>query len=137
MHSQPNPVLTPVRPIFRAVVATVVPEAAALGEPDWQDLELLVDHAVAQRPPSLQRQLRMFLRAIQWWPLLRHRQRFTSMPPQTRTQFLSYLQDHRIETIRVGFWGLRTLALLGYYGRPQARDAIGYHADSRGWEVQT
>jgi hypothetical protein len=37
--------------------------------------------------------------------------------------------------IRVGFWGLRTLALLGYYARPEAAEEIGYTADRRGWEA--
>jgi hypothetical protein len=136
LHSPANPALTPVRPIFRAVVATVVPEAAALDEPAWRELESVVEQAIAERPPALQRQLRLFLRAIQFWPLFRQGKRFTSLQPGARTRFLSYLQDHRIQTIRVGFWGLRTLALLGYYGRPQAREAIGYRADPRGWEAR-
>lgn len=131
-----NSVLAPVRPVFRAVVATVIPDAAALDEPAWRDVESLAEDALTRRPPALRRQLQTFLRAIQWWPLLRHGRRFTSLPPHARTQFLSHLQDHRIETIRVGFWGLRMLALLGYYGRPQARDAIGYRPDRRGWEAR-
>ena len=128
--------LSPVRPIFRAVVATVVPEAAALDEPAWRELESAVESSIADRPPALRRQLRMFLRAIQWWSVLRHGKPFTALPAQARTRFLAYLQDHHLTTIRVGFWGLRTLALLGYYGRPQACDAIGYRADRRGWEAQ-
>ncbi len=136
LYSQSNSVLIPVRPIFRAVAATVVPEAAALDDAAWLDLEAAVEHALRQRPPQMRRQLRIFLRAVQWWPLLRHGKRFTALTPATRTRFLSHLQEHRIEAIRVGFWGLRTLALLGYYGRSQARDAIGYRPDRRGWEAR-
>jgi len=40
-----------------------------------------------------------------------------------------------MQIIRVGFWGLRTLALLGYYARPEAAQEIGYTADPRGWEA--
>ena len=123
------------RPVFRAFIATIVPEAAALDEPAWTDVETTVEHTLRERPPALRRQLRLLLRAIQWWPILRHRRRFTRMDATARRQFLSYLQDHRLLLIRVGFWGLRTLALLGYYGRPEAAATIGYRADARGWEA--
>lgn len=128
--------LSPVRPLFRALVTTVVPEAVTLDEPAWHELESLVEQALGDRPPALQRQLRIFLRVIQWWPILRHGKRFTALSLSTRTRFLCYLQDHRVERIRVGFWGLRTLALFGYYGRQQAREFIGYRPDPRGWEAQ-
>ena len=48
---------------------------------------------------------------------------------------LTYLQDHPVQLIRAGFWGLRTLAFLGYYGQPETRAAIGYGPDARGWEA--
>ena len=46
-----------------------------------------------------------------------------------------FLQDHPVERIRCGFWGLRTLVFLGYYGRPSGVQATGYRADPRGWEA--
>jgi len=124
---------SPVRPIFRAVVSTVVPEASRLDEPGWRELESLVEAALRDRPPAMHRQLRLFLRAIQWLPAFRYGRVFTSLSEQRRTQFLSHLEDHGIELVRCGFWGLRSLALLGFYGRPEAVRAIGYAADPRGW----
>ncbi len=139
MPSLPSPeasrTLPSVQRVFRAVVATVIPEAAALDEAAWAEVEEAVEQALARRPQSLQRQLRLFLRALQWWPVLRHRRRFTALSDGARRQFLSHLQDHRVQRIRVGFCGLRTLALLGYYGRPPAAAEIGYRADPRGWEA--
>jgi hypothetical protein len=38
--------------------------------------------------------------------------------------------------LRRGSWGLRTLVLMGYYGRPDAKQEIGYRADPRGWEAR-
>jgi len=128
-------VLSSVRPIVRAVVTTVVPEANQLDEQGWQELEALVESTLRDRPPAMLRQLRSFLLALQWFCLLRYGRRFTSLNADRRTQVLSYLQDHRIELIRCGFWGVRTLAFLGYYGRAEAVRAIGYAADPRGWEV--
>ena len=128
--------LSPVRAIFRAVVSTVVPEARELSEPGWSELELLVATTLQNRPRAMQRQLRLFIRTIQWLPVFRYGKRFTSIRAEQRTQILCYLQDHRVEVIRCGFWGLRTLALLGYYGRPESVQAIGYAADPRGWEAR-
>jgi len=128
--------LSPVRPIFRAVVSTVVTEAGQLDERGWQELESLVETTLEGRPPAMLRQLRIFLRMIQWCSVLRFGRRFTSLSPARRTRMLTYLEDHRIELVRCGFWGLRTLAFLGFYGRAETLQAIGYAANSSGWEAQ-
>ncbi len=128
-------VLSPVRLIFRAMVSTVVPEAKELNDLNWSELEMLVETTLQNRPRAMQRQLRLFIRTIQWLPVFRYGKRFTSLSAEQRLQILCYLQDHRVEVIRCGFWGLRTLALLGYYGRPEGVQATGYAADPRGWEA--
>jgi hypothetical protein len=127
--------LSPLRAIFRAAVSTVVPEANQLNEQGWRELETLVEGTLRNRPPAMLRQFRLFLRTIQWLSIFRYGRGFASLSADRRTRVLSYLQDHRIELIRCGFWGLRTLAFLGFYGRAEAAQAIGYAADPRGWEV--
>jgi len=129
----PPPVFPPV--FLRAFVSTIVPEAAALDDGRWADVEAAIEGVLQQRPNSIRRQLRMFLRVMQWLPLLRYGRRFTSLNPQQRAHFLSYFESHRLLLMRSGFWGVRTLALLGYYGRPEAAELIGYGADRRGWEA--
>ena len=126
-------VLAPVRAVFRAVVVTVVPDAKQLDDRGWLALEALVEDALAIRPLALRRQLQLFLRAIQWLPVVRYGRTFAVLQNEQRTRVLRYLQDHPIEHIRCGFWGLRTLAFLGYYGRPEGANAIGYRPDPRGW----
>jgi hypothetical protein len=128
--------LSPVRAIFRAVVFTVVPEANQLDEQSWRELETLVEMTLQDRPPAMQRQIRLFLRMIQWLPVFRYGRSFTSLSAERQIRVLCYLQDHRIELIRCGFWGVRTLALLGFYGRAEGVRAIGYAADPRGWGVR-
>jgi hypothetical protein len=125
----------PLRMVFRAFVSTVVPEAMDLDEPRWVELEGLVEETLGRRPRNLQRQLRLLLGGIQWLPLLVYGHTFTSLDPARRARFLSTLQDHPLQLIRKGFFGLRTLVLLGYYCRPEAARAIGYAADPRGWEA--
>jgi hypothetical protein len=128
-------VLAPVRAVFRAVVVTVVPDAKQLDEPSWLALEELVEDALDIRPPALRGQLQLFLRAIEWLPVVRYGRTFAGLGDEQRSRVLRYLQDHPVERIRCGFWGLRTLAFLGYYGRPEGAHAIGYAPDPRGWEA--
>ncbi len=127
--------LAPVRAVFRAVVVTVVPDAKQLDEPSWLGLEELVEDAIEIRPPALRGQLRLFLHAIEWLPVVRYGRTFAALGDAQRCRVLRYLQDHPVERIRCGFWGLRTLTFLGYYGRPEGAHATGYRPDPRGWEA--
>ena len=120
--------------IFRAIAATIVPESTALDEDGWRELASIVDALLHSRPESLQKQLRLFVGFVQWLPVVRYGRPFTRLNPIARTRVLTHLQNDRIPKIRTGFWGLRTMILAGYYGRPAAARAIGYTADPRGWE---
>jgi len=122
--------------IFRAVVSTIVPEAAAMDEQEWRDIHQVIEALLRDRPESLKRQLRIFLRAIQWLPVVRYGRSFTRLNPAARARVLAHLQNDRIQKVRVGFWGLRTIVLAGYYGRPQAAQAIGYAATPQGWQAR-
>jgi hypothetical protein len=128
--------LAPVRDTFRAVAVTVVPEASSLDEKAWADAEALVERTLARRPAGMQRQLVVFLRAIEQLPRLRWGRAFTALDPEERTRFLSALEHAPLLLLRRGFWGLRTLVFLGYYARPEAAVEIGYGADARGWEAR-
>ncbi len=128
--------LTPLEPVFRAVVRTVVPNSAGLDERGWRELEALVNESLLGRPKTLRRRLRLFVRLVQWLPVFRYALTFTSLDNRRRTAFLTSLQRSRIRLVRVGFWGLRTLAFLGYYGRIGAAEAIGYRPDPRGWQAE-
>lgn len=132
MHETHRGALDSVRGIFRSVVRTVVPEAEGMSEGEWAELESIVDDALRQRPPGMRRQLRIFLRAIRWLPVLRWGRRFPALSRDARTRFLRALQDAPLLLVRRGFWGVRTLAFMGYYGREAARDEIGYDARLRG-----
>jgi len=127
--------LAPLRPVIRAFLCAVVPEATALDETGWSEFERLMELALGDRSPAIQRQVRLFLRFIQWWPMVGYGRPFTALDPAQRARFLSSLEEHPVERIRLGFWGLRTLVLLGYYGQPEVQKAIGYAADARGWEA--
>lgn len=128
--------LASVRPILRAIATAVVPEAARLDDPGWLDVERIVAGAVAARPAALRGQILLFIRLIEWAPLLRHGARFSRLDAGRRARFLSALENAPLLPIRRGFWGLRTLLLMGYYGRPEAAREIGYRAVPDGWAVR-
>lgn len=131
-----EPVLPPVRAPFRALAATIVPEAAWLKEPGWVELERIVEEALAARPPAMRRQLRLLIRVLDLLPVLRYGRRFGALGPAQALRFLSAFQDSPLLLLRRGVWGLRTLVFMGYYARPEGSAAIGYRADPRGWEAR-
>lgn len=120
------------RPVLRSVARTVVPEAGELDGAGWDELEAIVEDALSDRPPAVRRQLRLLLRALQWAPVARWGRRFTSLRPRRRERVLAALQDAPLLVLRRGFWGLRTLVLMGYWGREEAAGEIGYDAGLRG-----
>lgn len=128
--------LATVRPAFRAIGATVVPEAGRLDEHGWNDLEQIVSEAIGQRPPRLRRQLITLIRLVEILPVVRYGRRFSALDPERRARVLAALQDAPLLLVRRGIWGLRTLVLMGYYGRPAAWSEIGYRGTARGWEAR-
>ena len=123
-------------PAFRAVATCVVPEASRLDAAQWDEMEAIVGGAIAARPRAVQRQLALFLILLEWFPLFRYGRRLSRLDPARRTTFLDRLQRSPLLLVRRGFWGVRTLVLMGYYGRPAAAVEIGYRANARGWEAR-
>ncbi len=120
---------------FRTIASVVVPESADLDDRAWHEMEALVLDSLSRRPPPLQRKLRLFIHAVEWLPVLSYRKRFGALDPESRAAFLGRLQEHRIDAIRVGFWGLRTLVFLGYYGRATGAHEIDYSPHLNGWDA--
>lgn len=128
--------LSPVRRGFRALAETIVPESKQLDDAAWEDLERIVEQALSAQPESLRKQLRLLIRALNLLPVLRFGRTFRSLEAGKRTLFLHGIENAPLLALRRGFWGLRTLVFLGYYGRREAGESIGYRADPRGWEAR-
>lgn len=124
--------LAPVRKPFRALTRTVVPEASGLDDEGWRAVESVVEEALSSRPPALRRQLRFLVRLLQWAPVLRWGRPFTALPPERRRRVLETVQDLPVLRLRQGFWGLRSLIFMGYYGRSEVYPQVGYDARLRG-----
>ena len=131
-----RPLLASLRPCFRALTSTFVPEAAGLDERGWAEAEAIVETFLASKSESVRRQVALLVRLLQLLPILRWGRPFTALDAGRRTRFLGALQDAPLLLLRRGIWGLRTLAFMGYYARPDAAATIGYRADRRGWEAR-
>lgn len=121
---------------LRAVVVTAVPEAATLTDAGWRDAEAIMARALAARPAGVRRQVGLFLRALDVVSIVRHGRPLTALGPAERTRLLESLSQSRLLLLRRGVWGLRTLAFMGYYARPEAAQAIGYRASAAGWDAR-
>jgi hypothetical protein len=75
----------------------------------------------------------LFLKLVSLLAFLRHGRRLGDLPPEKARRFLRGLERSPLLMVRRGFWGVRTLALMGYYARPEARVALGYQASGGGW----
>ena len=127
------PVLPPVRIPFRAIAVTVVPEVARLREPEWEALERVVEAQLATRPAKLRKHLVLFVRLLDLPPVLRWGRRFRALDEARRVRVLEAVQRAPLLLVRRGFWGLRTLVLMGWYARPETAAAIGWRPHPRGW----
>jgi len=125
-----------VQPLFRAVVTTVVPEARSLSDASWAELEQIVDRALSERPRSVRRQVRAFLRLLDLIARLTRGRGFARLDDAQRTRVLERLGASRLLLMRRGVWGVRTLAFMGYYARPDAAREIGYRASPDGWRAR-
>lgn len=122
--------------VLRSVLNVVVPEAAELSESAWRDGLAIIEGVVGERPAGLQRQLRVFLALLEQSARARYGAPFSALPPARQTTWLRSFEHSRVPLLRKGFWGVRTLALMGYYARPEAGEAIGYRAHAGGWSAR-
>jgi hypothetical protein len=120
---------------LRALTEAFVPEASQLDEAGWSQFTSTVTDALRGQPESVRKQVALLIRLLDWLPVARHGRRLHSLPVSDRTRFLLSLQDSRLTLLRRGIWGLRTLAFMGIYTRPEAYAAIGYAARAEGWEA--
>jgi hypothetical protein len=141
LHDRPGsdvnrPALARVRKPFRALVCAFVPEARALSPAEWRQGEALVDRMLASRPRAVRRQVAWLVRALDLLAIASRGRRLSALSPPAVTRLLESLQNSPVLLVRRGIWGLRTLAFLAYYGRPEGRRTIGYRADPAGWTAR-
>jgi hypothetical protein len=119
---------------FRAVVRAVAPSSSGFGEERWAHAEDVVGRALAQRPASVRRQVRLFLRVLDALAFLRFGRGLARLDAGEALRLLRALERSPLLLLRRGVWGVRTLAFMGCWTHPDARREIGYRARLRGWD---
>jgi len=111
---------------FAAVAACIVP--ADPGSPGADSLAALriADRAISERPERDRRLLGAFLGAVEALPRLRYGRGFSRLRRDQQAAFLRFLEDSWIAKLRQGFFGIKTFALLGYYGLDETWRELGY-----------
>ncbi len=111
---------------FETVAATVTPEVATLDAGGRARMAAIVDAALADRDEGTRKQVGTFLDLIRLAPIARYGRPFHRLDAARRTAVLECFQDCPIPLLRKGFWGLKTLVFMGYYGQPEHWSEIGY-----------
>lgn len=132
-ESGADPILSSVRGPLRAIGSVVLPSPGALDEEGWLHAEAIIEKALASRPPGVKRQVRLFLRLVNFLPVLTTGRTLGALPLEKRAAFLEGLHRSPLMPLRRGMWGIRTLLFMGYYNQSRVREEIGYGAAPWGW----
>lgn len=108
------------------VAETVTPEVASLDAEGRLRMTGIVDEALMDRDAGTRRQIGTFLHLIRLAPVLRYGRNFNRLDDRRRRAVLRWFQDGPVGVFRQGFWGLKTMIFMGYYGRPEVWREIGY-----------
>ena len=111
---------------FMVVAETITPEVASLDPDGRARMEAIVDTALFDRDAATRRQFGTFLGVIKMAPVLRYGRSFDRLGADQRAAVLRWFQDCPISLLRKGFWGLKVLVFMGYYGQEENWARIGY-----------
>jgi hypothetical protein len=120
------------RAFLLAIAPRIVPAAAHMTPESRDAMVALIEGTLASRTPAMRRQFGLFLQVLRWLPFLRHMRPLDRLDGIRQDAALRWFQDHPLQIIRGGFWGVRTLVLLGYYGQPDHGPGIAYTPSTDG-----
>jgi hypothetical protein len=86
----------------------------------------IVDTALMDRAPSVRRQFETFISLISVAPVVRYGRTFDRLDAGRRRKVLSWFEGCPIGLLRKGFWGLKALVFMGFYGQSECSGGIGY-----------
>jgi hypothetical protein len=116
------------------VAGCIVPAAGDLDAEGRSRFIAIVGKALADRPRSTQRQFVFFLGLLRWLALVRFGAPFDRLSPENQDAMLRWLLDAPLAKLRGGFWGLRALAFMGYYGQTEVWSSLRYTPSFNGNE---
>lgn len=114
------------------VGSRIAPGLRGLDERSFAEVRRIIEGAIASRPPAIQRQLGVFLTVLRYAPVVRYGRPFERLFADQQDAVLGWFQDAPAHRLRRGFWGVKTLIYMGYYGRPEIGHEIAYHPSRSG-----
>lgn len=105
------------REFWRAFAFALIPRAAELDGAGLAFMYAIIDRSIEERPVSLRLSLLIFIYLVSFCSIFLGG-RFSTLPVHRRRRLLRFFEDSRWPLLRSGFWGLRALVFMGYYGQP-------------------
>jgi hypothetical protein len=106
--------------VFRALLEALIPGASPA-------LVFEVDRIMASKPPDLRRKTKLFLLVLNLLPVLRWLRPFVWLTLEQRERFLRFLERGPVRLFRLGFFGVRSVAMIAHYGSEASWQRIGFH----------
>lgn len=117
---------------LETVTAVIIPGYSDLDQTSRERFLEIVDGALGERPESMRRQLALFLKVLNVAPYLRWGRPLGRLDTARAERALLWFQEAPIGKLRQGFWGLKTLVFMGYYGQSEVWPTLGYAQDFDG-----
>ena len=111
---------------FWILAQRIVPETVELDEAGRQRFFDIIDGALLDRPASVRAQFATFLGVIRKAPLIRYGKSFEKLTMDRQDAVLRWFEDCPVGLLRKGFWGLKAMVFMGYYGQPETNELLGY-----------
>ncbi len=114
------------------VAESVTPEIVSLDSGGRARMAAIIDAALMDRDAITRTQFGTFLTVIRLAPVLRFGRAFDRLDGDRKNAVLRWFQDCPVSILRKGFWGLKVLVFMGYYGQEETWSEIGYAPDFDG-----
>ena len=111
---------------LQVIAARIVPETAELDAAGQGRFFGIIDGALQDRPAEVRRQFATFLGLLRWAPVVRYGTSLENLRAERQDKVLRWFEDCPVGLLRKGFWGLKAMVFMGYYGQPETNPLVGY-----------
>jgi hypothetical protein len=117
---------------LRVLASRIVPETTELDGAGLGRFFGIIDTALLDRPPEVRQQFKTFLGLLRWAPVFRYGSPLEKLRSEKQDAVLRWFEDCPVGLLRKGFWGLKAMVFMGYYGQPETNELVGYAPDFDG-----
>lgn len=114
---------------LQVLASRIVPETTELDAVGLGRFFCIIDQALQDRPASVRRQFATFLGVLRWAPFARYGNPLDKLRAERQDAVLRWFEDCPVRILRTGFWGLKAMIFMGYYGQPETNELFGYAPD--------